>query len=501
MIEESKNLTSLSLDELIGNLKVHEMIIKKDSKIVKAKGERRSLALKTKKESSDEECSTFGSEDEEYAMAVRDFRKFFKRRGRFVSKPRNDKKTFQRSREDKNCKSDRKCFRCGDPNHLIRECPKPPKDKNQRALVGGSWSDSDDIILDSEYNMLCKMSLKIITKNKHQKAISKSLENEISELKEKLSKLERKKGVDLECTTCQILRFGNEKLKEEALKLTRFQKSTRSLNKIFSIQKPFGDKSGLGFNSFEASTSETKETKFVKSQNETSSGGGPTIAEGGPHNAQTTHKANQGPSELVRKLPKLKFDQHFYDACKIGKQAHASHKAKNIVSTTRCLELLHMDLFGPSSVRSYRGNLYTLVIVDDYSRIDKSKEMREPWLPLLLMESFLCVNVVLLAMLVSGQSSVTSVGKLGIRQGTKVKQEEAGEVHGRAYAIKDAEPQGSDRSFVNTRFSSLLDIKPIEIEDSYEVELVDGRLVSTNTVVSPKLNKSLQPAKGDTQLV
>ncbi|GJV66456.1 copia protein, partial [Tanacetum coccineum] len=49
--------------------------------------------------------------------------------------------------------------------------------------------------------------------------------------------------------------------------------------------------------------------------------------------------------------------------------AHASHKAKNIVSTTRCLELLHMDLFGPSSVRSYEGNRYTLVIVDDYSRL------------------------------------------------------------------------------------------------------------------------------------
>ncbi|GJU04149.1 retrovirus-related pol polyprotein from transposon TNT 1-94 [Tanacetum coccineum] len=49
--------------------------------------------------------------------------------------------------------------------------------------------------------------------------------------------------------------------------------------------------------------------------------------------------------ELVRNLPKLKFDQHFCDACKIGKQAHASHKAKNIVSTTRCLELLHVDLF------------------------------------------------------------------------------------------------------------------------------------------------------------
>ena len=72
--------------------------------------------------------------------------------------------------------------------------------------------------------------------------------------------------------------------------------------------------------------------------------------------------------ELVRNLPNLKYDQHFCEACKIGKQTHSSHKAKNMVSTTRCLELLHIDLFGPSTVRSYGGNRYTLVIVDDYSR-------------------------------------------------------------------------------------------------------------------------------------
>ncbi|GKB60195.1 hypothetical protein Tco_0916381 [Tanacetum coccineum] len=69
-IEESKDLTSLSLDELIGNLKVYEVIIKKDSEMVKEKREQsRSLALKAKKESSDEDSSTFDSEDEEYAMA------------------------------------------------------------------------------------------------------------------------------------------------------------------------------------------------------------------------------------------------------------------------------------------------------------------------------------------------------------------------------------------------------------------------------------------------
>nr|GFA81235.1 alpha/beta hydrolases superfamily protein [Tanacetum cinerariifolium] len=119
------------------------MIIKKDSELVKAKDER-TIALKAKKESSDEECSTFRSEDEENTMAVRDFKKFFKRRGRFVRQLGNDKKTFQRSRDDKNRKSDRKCFRCGNLNNLIGECPKPPKDKNQRAFVGGSCSDSGE---------------------------------------------------------------------------------------------------------------------------------------------------------------------------------------------------------------------------------------------------------------------------------------------------------------------------------------------------------------------
>nr|GFA47004.1 UBN2 domain-containing protein [Tanacetum cinerariifolium] len=110
VIEESKDLTSLYLDELIENLKVYEMIIKKDFEIVKAKVKRKSLALKAKKESSNEECLTSGSKNKEYAMAVRDFKKLFKRRGRFVRQPQNDKRTYERSHDDKNCKSDRKCF-------------------------------------------------------------------------------------------------------------------------------------------------------------------------------------------------------------------------------------------------------------------------------------------------------------------------------------------------------------------------------------------------------
>nr|GEX54191.1 UBN2 domain-containing protein [Tanacetum cinerariifolium] len=101
-IEESKDLTSLLFDELIRNLKVYKVLIKKDSIIVKDKREQsRSLALKAKKESSDDDSSTSESKDEEYAMAVKEFKKFFKRRGRFVRKPRDERKSLQRSKDKK----------------------------------------------------------------------------------------------------------------------------------------------------------------------------------------------------------------------------------------------------------------------------------------------------------------------------------------------------------------------------------------------------------------
>ncbi|GJW37949.1 copia protein [Tanacetum coccineum] len=218
------------------------MIIKKDYETVKAKVEMKFLALKAKKESSDEECSTSGREDEEYAMAVRDFNKFFKRRGKIVRQPQNDKKTFQRIRDDKNGKSERKCFRCGDPNHLIGECPKVPRDKNQRAFVGGSWSDSgeEDDKKIQERDMSCSAS---------------QAPNEIC------------LGVDLE--------------PDEWIKDSGCSKHMTGNRKLFS-----------------------------------------------------TYKAYNGDNVILVVI----------------------------------FALLHMDLFGPSAVRSYEGNRYTLVIVDDYSR-------------------------------------------------------------------------------------------------------------------------------------
>ncbi|GJW51891.1 hypothetical protein Tco_0093242 [Tanacetum coccineum] len=74
-IEESKDMSNLSLDELIDSLKVYEVVLEKNFEISKIKKDKyKSLALEAKKESSDEETSTSGSKDEEYVMAVRELR-------------------------------------------------------------------------------------------------------------------------------------------------------------------------------------------------------------------------------------------------------------------------------------------------------------------------------------------------------------------------------------------------------------------------------------------
>ncbi|GJU46144.1 zf-CCHC domain-containing protein [Tanacetum coccineum] len=411
-IEESKDLTSLSLDELIGNLKVHEMIIKKDSEIVKAKVERKSLALKAKKESSDEECSTSGSEDEEYAMAVRDFKKFFKRRGRFVRQPRNDKKTFQRSRDDKNGKSERKCFRCGDPNHLIGECPKPPRDKNQRAFVGGSWSDSgeeDDEKIQDETCLVAQAPNEVCSESSY-------FSDENSSIDDLALDNEYDKFYLMSCDCCIL------------------QANVRN------------DASGSG-----------------------------------PVRGQDTAPA-------IRECTFVGFMKCNLAVFRAVRMAHKLMEQKSQARDARILE--------GKQLNQKQGNAQAMVTAPIDGKLALCEQCFTRHVGQCMIKCHKCGKV--------GHKACEQ-GHTRNRCPKKVKQEEVGEVRGRAYVIKDVEPKGpsmvtgkfllnngyasvlfdsgSDRSFVNTRYSSLLDIKPIKIEDSYEVELADGRVVSTNTVL------------------
>jgi len=73
--------------------------------------------------------------------------------------------------------------------------------------------------------------------------------------------------------------------------------------------------------------------------------------------------------DLVVGLPSIKYnDDKVCDTCAKGKQVRTSFKPKKYVSTSRPLELLHVDLCGPMRITSRGRKKYVFVIVDDYSR-------------------------------------------------------------------------------------------------------------------------------------
>ncbi|GJY15658.1 ribonuclease H-like domain-containing protein [Tanacetum coccineum] len=98
-------------------------------------------------------------------------------------------------------------------------------------------------------------------------------------------------------------------------------------------------------------------------------------------NFKTMNKLVKG--NLVRGLPSKLFENNqTCVACQKGKQHRASCKSKTVSSISQPLHMLHMDLFGPTFVKSLMKKMYCLVVTDDYSRCDngtefKNKEMNQ----------------------------------------------------------------------------------------------------------------------------
>jgi transposase InsO family protein len=73
--------------------------------------------------------------------------------------------------------------------------------------------------------------------------------------------------------------------------------------------------------------------------------------------------------DLVRGLKDVTFEKDKpCGACQAGKQVRNAHPSKSEMSTSKAFELLHMNLFGPTTYTSIGGNKYGFVIVDDYTR-------------------------------------------------------------------------------------------------------------------------------------
>ncbi|GJY46861.1 hypothetical protein Tco_0435924 [Tanacetum coccineum] len=115
--------------------------------------------LKARKESSDEDSSTSDSEDEEYAMAVRNFKKFFKRQGRFIKQPYEERRSFQRNKDDKNKTSERKLFQVWRSKSSHRECH---EHKFITEIVARRANDCIVSITEPDYKNLNKNDIKDI---------------------------------------------------------------------------------------------------------------------------------------------------------------------------------------------------------------------------------------------------------------------------------------------------------------------------------------------------
>ncbi|GJR09710.1 zf-CCHC domain-containing protein [Tanacetum coccineum] len=247
-IEESKDLSSLALDELIGNLKVHEVVMEKDSEIYRGKKERvKSIALKAKKESSDDETLTSGSDDKEYAMAVTVIKESKDLSSLAIDELIGNLKVhevvMEKDSEMYRCKKERvksialkaKKESSDDETFLMAQS------SNEVTLNSCYYSDNasslDNDIMQLEYDNLCEISLKIINKNKVLKTKRDLLGKEILELNEKIKKLERNKEIDITCKLCQELKLENTRLKETQVKFVKFDKSANSLREMLNNQK------------------------------------------------------------------------------------------------------------------------------------------------------------------------------------------------------------------------------------------------------------------------
>nr|GEU88991.1 hypothetical protein [Tanacetum cinerariifolium] len=160
-IEEAKDLATLPLDKLIGNLKVYEMVLNNDGAAFKTIKEKlKSLALKakvTRDQTSDDSDSQGESDedvDEEEAEAFnllpRNFYKFFRKGNRFGRANRfgNRANSFGKGHSNrfvnkgsKSSKPKGAFYNYGIEGHFASECRKP---KENKAFMRGAWSDSKD---------------------------------------------------------------------------------------------------------------------------------------------------------------------------------------------------------------------------------------------------------------------------------------------------------------------------------------------------------------------
>ncbi|GAV77821.1 zf-CCHC domain-containing protein/UBN2 domain-containing protein [Cephalotus follicularis] len=276
-IEEAKNLNILLLEDLIGSLMTHELLIqKKDDEEEREKKKKKIVALK----SSLIEDSEDDDDNEELALITQKFKKFLASEKKFGVKP--NKKVYQKGQSSK--LEEIICFECNKSGHYKSDCPRLKKKdllkkkKKKKAMIA-TWDDSDESSSDEdsteEVAQIALMALEeeeeeesdevtydelVLVVEKYGSMIAslkkkvKILLNENEEPKSiNLAKEENSNEIEVDLLENEVafLEKENRNLKEEidTLKKTfsKFSNSSEKLENLLGMQRFVFDKAELGY--------------------------------------------------------------------------------------------------------------------------------------------------------------------------------------------------------------------------------------------------------------
>ncbi|KAK1615920.1 hypothetical protein QYE76_021437 [Lolium multiflorum] len=171
---------------------------------------------------------------------------------------------------------------------------------------------------------------------------------------------------DSACEQATILK-ENARLTKELAKFTT-AKNKMGLDDLLSKQRSNNQKYGLGYvpkpykkNNYKKEKPTQEKNNKVTNVGKASKGKATSSDRTGPNNHYDLFVDYYG--DVYAKYVGLVMVMLIE-----GKQLRKGHPTKSIVSTSRPLELLHLDLFGPSHYDTLGGSKYGMVIVDDYSR-------------------------------------------------------------------------------------------------------------------------------------
>ncbi|KAL5578770.1 hypothetical protein UlMin_011212 [Ulmus minor] len=377
-IQEAKDLSKLPLDELIGSLMTHEIPMNQNLEDVVKTEKEKNLAFSS--------STSYDDVEKDIAFLAKKFKNY-------LTHDRKNRRKWMKEIDEHPKPSEVVCYECNKPGHYKSECPQ--QKQGRKKAMTATWDDSDssdsEIEKDERAN-ICFMTIHDeVPKGSNVWFLDSGCSRHMTGDIKQFSNLEKKIGGNVtfgDNGKGSIIgkgTFGNssfpsliedvllvENLNYNLLSVSQlcdkgfkvvFETSKCSIIDSFSGKTIFNGSHFENIFTIDVSLAENVDKCFVSISNESWL----WHRRLGHANMDLLNKLST--RQLVKGLPSVSFQKDkICDACQFGKQIKSSFKSKKMISSTRPLELLHLDLFGPMRTASLGGKFYIFVIVDDFSR-------------------------------------------------------------------------------------------------------------------------------------